>query len=120
VGGLDARVESPAHGRLTASPVSVLPDDFEGAVLAVILDIPRGVAVSYGWVAEEAGRPRAARAVGRVLAMTGETVPWWRVVRADGRLVAPWADEQAAKLSAEGVDVRDGRVHGVVLGASHR
>ena len=89
------------------------PDDFEGAVLEVLRAIPCGVAVSYGWVAEEAGRPRAARAVGGILALTGEPVPWWRVVRADGRLVAPWAEEQATKLVAEGVDVRDGRVHGM-------
>lgn len=82
-------------------------------MLEVLRTIPRGVAVSYGWVAEEAGRPRAARAVGRILASTGEMVPWWRVVRADGRLVAPCAEEQASKLAAEGVDVREGRVHGM-------
>lgn len=82
-------------------------------MLEVLRAIPRGVAVSYGWVAEEAGRPRAARAVGRILAITGEPVPWWRVVRADGRLVAPWAEGQAAKLAAEGVDVREGWVRGM-------
>jgi methylated-DNA-protein-cysteine methyltransferase-like protein len=94
-----------------------LPDfeepDFEEAVLHAIRDIPRGAVASYGSIAEEAGRPRAARAVGRILALTGEPVPWWRVVRADGRLTSPDAGEQAARLLGEGVAVRDGRVCGM-------
>jgi methylated-DNA-protein-cysteine methyltransferase-like protein len=81
---------------------------FEDAVLAVLTRLQPGEVVSYGEVAEEAGRPGAARAVGRILATTDEEVPWWRVVTADGRLVPGHEARQARLLRAEGVAV-DGR-----------
>jgi methylated-DNA-protein-cysteine methyltransferase-like protein len=68
-----------------------------------------GEVASYGEIAEEAGFPGAARAVGNVLAST-EGLPWWRVVRADGRLVATHAPEQARLLRREGVVITGGRV----------
>jgi len=64
--------------------------------------------VSYGEVARRAGYPRAARAVGNILA-TNLGLPWWRVVRADGQLAAHSRDEQARRLRREGIQVRDGR-----------
>ena len=50
--------------------------------------IPVGETRPYGWVAREAGRPRAVRAVGSVLARNPVPllVPCHRVVRADGHL----------------------------------
>lgn len=84
---------------------------FEEEVVATIGRLKPGEVASYGEIAEEAGFPRAARAVGMVLARsTG--LPWWRVVRADGRLVAPNEKEQARRLKDEGVLVVDGRVAG--------
>jgi methylated-DNA-protein-cysteine methyltransferase-like protein len=79
-------------------------------VRAVIADLSPGEVVSYGEVARRAGRPKAARSVGAFLAEHGGDVPWWRVVRADGSLVAPKAVDQARRLRAEGVEVRAGRV----------
>ena len=61
--------------------VSELSDD----VAAVVLEIPAGTVVSYAWVADEAGHPGAARAVGQFLALDPGPLPWWRVVKADGR-----------------------------------
>lgn len=58
--------------------------DFGGAVLLIVADIPRGKVSTYGDVAAALGS-RGARAVGRVMAMEGGSVPWWRVVRSDGR-----------------------------------
>jgi methylated-DNA-protein-cysteine methyltransferase-like protein len=84
----------------------------EAAVLAVLADLPPGDTYSYGWVADAAGYPGRARAVGTLLATGVDDVPWWRVVRADGRLVAPHAREQAHRLRAEGVAVVKGRVRG--------
>jgi methylated-DNA-protein-cysteine methyltransferase-like protein len=81
------------------------------AVRRVVRDLRRGEVVSYGEVARRAGYPRAARAVGNVLA-TGIGVPWWRVVRANGELAAHSRLEQARRLRREGVTVRDGRVRG--------
>lgn len=89
---------------------------FEGAVIAVVARIPLGSVVTYGEVAEEAGYPGAARAVGNVLRRAGG-LPWWRVVTATGRLVPGIEPEHAQRLRAEGVPVRSGRV---VLGPRPR
>jgi len=89
---------------------------FEDAVRAVVSDLRRGEVVSYGEVARRAGYPRAARAVGNVLAR-GTGLPWWRVVRASGKLVAHGREEQARRLRREGVALRDGAVMGQ-LGSS--
>lgn len=45
---------------------------FRRAVLEACASIPIGETRSYGWLAEQAGSPRAARAAGRVMA----TNPW--------------------------------------------
>jgi methylated-DNA-protein-cysteine methyltransferase related protein len=84
--------------------------DFQSAVRAVIASLPEGETFSYGWVADEAGYPGRARAVGALLAADGDDLPWWRVMRSDGRFVDHLAREQAKRLRAEGVAVRDGRV----------
>jgi len=81
---------------------------FAEAVKAVIRDLKRGEVLTYGEVARRAGYPRAARAVGNVLA-TNLGLPWWRVVRANGELAAHSREEQARRLRREGVTVRDGR-----------
>ena len=75
--------------------------DFAGAVLLVVAEIPSGRVMTYGDVAAELGS-RGARAVGRVMAMEGSGVPWWRVVRADGRPPAGHEVEALAHYRAEG------------------
>jgi O-6-methylguanine DNA methyltransferase len=61
---------------------------FEQAVYEALLSVPSGATVSYGELAEMAGYPRAARAVGN--AMAGNplpiVVPCHRVIRSDGTL----------------------------------
>ena len=78
----------------------------------MVRDLDRGEVVSYGEVARRAGYPRAARAVGNVLAGS-MGLPWWRVVRANGELAAHGGQEQARRLRREGIAIRDGRVQGV-------
>lgn len=90
--------------------------DLEDALLAALRDLRPGEVVSYGDVADDAGFPGRARAVGRLLATTTEAVPWWRVVNAAGRLVPGGEAEHAARLRAEGVLVEDGRVRRSPLG----
>lgn len=87
--------------------------DFEDAVHAVVRSIPAGEVMSYGEVAAEAGRPGAARAVGRIMATSDRTLPWWRVVTASGRLVPGNEIEHRGHLVGEGVDVADRRVRGM-------
>jgi len=81
---------------------------FVESVRAIVRDVRRGQVVSYGEVARRAGYPRAARAVGNVLA-SSLGLPWWRVVRANGELAAHGGEEQARRLRREGIPVRDGR-----------
>ena len=83
--------------------------EFVERVHAVIAALRPGEVIAYGEVAREAGAPGAARAVGNVLAGS-DGLPWWRVVRADGRLAAGHEREQARRLRAEGVRVVSGRV----------
>ncbi|MDQ3738052.1 MAG: MGMT family protein [Actinomycetota bacterium] len=83
---------------------------FDDDVISVIALLGDGEVVSYGDVAAVAGRPRAARAVGRVLSRSGADLPWWRVVYADGRLTAANRRHQSMLLRAEGVLVQHGRI----------
>jgi alkylated DNA nucleotide flippase Atl1 len=78
-------------------------------ILAAVEAIPAGKVMTYGDVAEYAGTG-AARAVGRVLAMDGGTVPWHRVVRADGSCAEHLHAEQRRRLLAQGVGFDGARV----------
>lgn len=84
---------------------STLSLDFGGAVLAVVDGIPPGQVMTYGDVAAELGS-RGARAVGRVMATEGSSVPWWRVVRADGHPPAGHEAEALEHYRAEGTPLR--------------
>ncbi len=53
--------------------------NFDAAVLALVARIPRGRVVTYGQLAALVGKPRSARAVGRVMSQANG-VPWRRVV----------------------------------------
>jgi methylated-DNA-protein-cysteine methyltransferase-like protein len=79
------------------------PDQFSTEVEKVIKAIPKGTVMTYGEIALEAGFPGAARAVGTLLARSGGTLPWWRVVNASGRLIPHHEVEHAGRLKAEGV-----------------
>jgi methylated-DNA-protein-cysteine methyltransferase-like protein len=83
---------------------SGLVTEFERRVAKVLSGLRAGELATYGEVAEEAGYPGAARAVGNVLARS-EGLPWWRVVTAGGRLVPGHEAEQARLLRKEGVRV---------------
>jgi methylated-DNA-[protein]-cysteine S-methyltransferase len=71
---------------------------FEQAVYRTLLSIPPAVTVSYGTLAELAGYPRAARAVGNAMAANPipVVVPCHRVIRADGSL-GNYGDDPAWK-----------------------
>jgi methylated-DNA-protein-cysteine methyltransferase related protein len=89
--------------------------DFAERVRKVVAFVAAGEVVTYGEVAAEAGSPGAARAVGNVLA-SSDGLPWWRVVRADGRLAPGHERRQADLLRREGVVVEDGVVPAVRAG----
>jgi methylated-DNA-protein-cysteine methyltransferase-like protein len=86
---------------------------FEDAVLEVITSLERGEVVTYGEVADQAGFPGAARAVGTVLRNCDGEIPWWRVVGAGGLIRTPGKERQADLLRSEGILVMDGKVVGI-------
>ncbi|HEY7582499.1 MAG TPA: MGMT family protein [Acidimicrobiia bacterium] len=77
------------------------PTAFEDAVLSVLRSLKTGEVVTYGEVAELAGYPGRARGVGRILAITPEDLPWWRVVGSGGKLRSPHPALQAELLASE-------------------
>jgi O-6-methylguanine DNA methyltransferase len=83
--------------------------EFERAVWAKALEIPRGEVRPYGWIAAEIGRPKAVRAVGSALGHNPVplVVPCHRVVRSDG-LIGQYSlggpANKRAMLTAEGLD----------------
>jgi alkylated DNA nucleotide flippase Atl1 len=85
-------------------------DSLAHRILACVESIPPGSVMTYGDVAEYVGS-RAARMVGRVLALDGGTVPWHRVIRADGSLAEHLYSEQRQRLLAEGVRFTGDRVN---------
>jgi alkylated DNA nucleotide flippase Atl1 len=61
--------------------------------------------MSYGDVAEYLGEA-GPRQVGRVMALWGGGVAWWRVVHADGSLLAGHERAALARYQAEGTPLR--------------
>lgn len=60
---------------------------FSEKVRNVVKNIPRGTTCSYKEVAERAGKPRAARAVARIMSLNFDpNIPCHRVIRADGTI----------------------------------
>jgi len=84
-----------------------------GDAIAVVLNsLERGDVVTYGEVAEEAGYPQCARAVGNFL-KRNPGFPWWRVVNSRGRLTPRHEAKQELLLRGEGVTVDRGHVVGM-------
>ena len=89
-------------------------DQRRARILAVVDSIPKGCVASYGQVAREAGLPRHARLVGRVLSdlAPGSALAWHRVVNSSGSVSPrPGATLQRRRLVREGVVfTRTGRI----------
>jgi alkylated DNA nucleotide flippase Atl1 len=80
-------------------------DDYTSRVLDVVDSIPVGRVMSYGDVAELLGEG-GPRQVGRVMALWGGGVPWWRVVHVDGSLLRGHERAALARYQAEGTPLR--------------
>lgn len=85
-------------------------------ILQTIHSIPKGSVATYGQIAKLAGLPGKARYVGYILKTLpqGSTIPWHRVLNAQGKLSFPENSEayreQKQRLLAEGVVFTDHRV----------
>jgi alkylated DNA nucleotide flippase Atl1 len=87
-----SRQQFPGHPQLS---------DFASRVLDVADAIPPGRVMSYGDVAEYLGQG-GPRQVGRVMALWGGGVAWWRVIHADGSLLLGHEQEATSHYIAEG------------------
>ena len=97
----------------TSAPGPGSGSEFRARVLAAVRRIPVGRVATYGDVAALAGRPRAWRAVGTIMATcTDRGVPCHRVIASGGRLGGYGGSEalKRALLQAEGIMVVNGRV----------
>jgi alkylated DNA nucleotide flippase Atl1 len=84
-------------------------DDFASQVLDVVDAIPPGRVMSYGDIAAYLSAGPGPRQVGRVMAVYGGAVAWWRVIHSDGT-PAPGHDSRALKhYLAEGTPLRSAR-----------
>jgi len=81
--------------------------DFADRVLDVVDTIPPGRVMSYGDIAEYLG-VGGPRQVGRVMALWGGGVAWWRVIHADGSLLAGHEREALARYRQERTPLREG------------
>src|SRR5262249_57567156 len=85
----------------------------ESRVLAVVRNIPPGRVATYGDVAQLAGKPRAARAVGNIMRGCGRPdVPCHRVIAAGG-MIGGYGGRELLKrslLAAEGILVSGSRI----------
>ena len=90
--------------------------DFALKVYDALKTVPEGYALSYGRLAELAGKPGAARAVGNILHKNPwpKDVPCYKVVHSDGRLAPAFVfggiNRQKELLEEEGIEVINYRV----------
>jgi methylated-DNA-protein-cysteine methyltransferase related protein len=108
----------PPRARTATSRRQVAPEENPAlqAMWDVVCAIPRGQVSTYGAVARAAGFPGRARQAGLALKLAPKqlNLPWHRILGAGGRIVFPKSShahqEQARRLRAEGVAVKNGRV----------
>ncbi len=86
-------------------PQRLDPDEYVERVLSLVERIPAGQVCTYGLIAEAIGQG-GPRQVGAVMALHGGSVPWWRVVRADGSLPDSHGPEARQSYLAEGTPLR--------------
>ena len=113
---LDGSIPTDEIKRMIAESYDLVADSATKRIYEAVKRIPKGCVATYGQVAAMAGNERMSRAVGNALHKnpTPGIVPCHRVVDARGRLAGGFAfggmEAQAALLTAEGVEVVDGKV----------
>ena len=83
------------------------PSEYAERVLDVVDAIPPGRVMAYGDIAVHLGEG-GPRQVGRVMALWGGGVPWWRVIRADGSPPTGHETEAMRHYREEGTPLRTG------------
>ena len=86
-------------------------EEYAQRVLELVGRIPSGRVVAYGDIAK-ALRVGGARNVGTVMSRYGSDVPWWRVIRSDGRPPQGLDTEAVEHWRAEGTPMVRGLLEG--------
>ena len=86
-------------------------EDHVARVLDLVARIPSGQVLAYGDVARRLGG-LGPRTVGTVMSRYGSDVPWWRVIRSDGRPPQGLEAEALEHWRAEGTPMVGGLVEG--------
>ena len=113
---LDGSIPDKDVKRMISESYDLVTDSPTKRIYEAVKRIPKGHVATYSKVAEMAGNPRMARAVGNALHKNPdpEHIPCFRVVNAKGELAGEFAfggaGEQAKLLEADGIEVEDGKV----------
>lgn len=113
---LDGTISDKEIKRMIAESYDIITDSPTKRIYEAVKKIPKGHVATYGRIAEMAGEPKMARAVGNALHKNSdpEHIPCFRVVNSKGELSGAFAfggeNEQARRLMADGVEVVNGKV----------
>ena len=113
---LDGNVPDEDVKRMIAESYDIITDSPTKRIYEAVKNIPKGHVATYGRIAEMAGEPKMARAVGNALHKNPdpENIPCFRVVNSKGELSGAFAfggeNEQAKRLMEDGVEVVEGKV----------
>lgn len=113
---LDGNVPDEDVKRMIAESYDIITDSPTKRIYEAVKKIPKGNVATYGRIAEMAGEPKMARAVGNALHKNPdpENIPCFRVVNSKGELSGAFAfggeNEQAKRLMEDGVEVVEGKV----------
>lgn len=109
---MDTKAKRSRDGRDLKAPANdpAVANDpgYNERVFELVRRIPAGQVMTYGQIAEILGEGYTARTVGYAMNKAGESVPWHRVINAQGacstgRVVLP-TNKQQRLLEAEGVE----------------
>ena len=113
---LDGSIPAKDIRMMIAESYDLISDSPSKRIYEAVRQIPYGHVATYAQIAELAGEPKMARAVGNALHKNPdpEHIPCFRVVNAKGELSGAFAfggpDVQAERLRAEGIEVVDNKV----------
>ena len=113
---LDGNVPDEDVKRMIAESYDIITDSPTKRIYEAVKKIHKGHVATYGRIAEMAGEPKMARAVGNALHKNPdpENIPCFRVVNSKGELSGAFAfggeNEQAKRLMEDGVEVVEGKV----------
>lgn len=113
---LDGSIPDDDIKRMIAESYDIITDSPTKRIYEAVKKIPKGKVATYGKIAQMAGDPKMARAVGNALHNNTDPVgiPCYRVVNAKGECSGAFAfggeNQQVKLLQADGIEVIDGKV----------